>query len=276
MSLHFPRRWLGHLFRPLEQKLLHALADHLSPEARSLLAKQVEQTNLVQRHAKDKEVNLYHMRRGKVSREGVPVFPLLVPEVKLARISFTCPDRERPLRANFWLVNGRLFSLDFDQSPRGIDADDIDIAEVELLADPMVSVEVELRRSREPDDLTGWLRDWSKKWRAAGLREPVPSPRREQIIQEIDAELPGDYLQVAEQTEGMQIDGCLILGLTAIRSLVFADANYYVLAEVAERGVLAVKAGALESAIYFLGYEEELEEMGASLRSAVERLLSRQ
>ena len=257
----------------LERRLLNALADQLSPEAKPLLSKQIEAVNLVQRHTSDKEVNLYHIERGKPVFDPAFVFPIAVEEVRLGRVSFVAPGKPKAFRVDFWIVHGHLFSLEFNQSPRGVDADRIEIEDVEVLVDPMVPASVEARRPLEADALRGWPSEWPTKWQLTRLSEPLPQPDRERILEQLDAKLPADYLELVAQTEGLELDGCVVYGLSDVRSVVLPAANYYVLAEFADRGVLAVKEGKSEGTVLFVDYEGQEEGMGFSFRAAVERLL---
>lgn len=272
----FLRRRRGPPLKPLEKKLLDVLVAHLSSEAQAVLATQIGQVNLVQRHAGDKEVNLYHMERGKPAWDNVRLFPNASTETKLARISFAAADKSKPLRVEFWLVHGTLFSLQFTQSPRGIDPERIEIKDVKVLADPMVPVVAEPRGLIEPDTLRDWPGEWATKWQLTDLREPLSEPQRRQVLEQLDAKLPADYLELVTQTEGLAFDECVVYGLSEVRSVVLPAQNYYILAELADRGTLAVKEGQSDGKIYFVDYEGQEEEMGTSFRAAVERLLRNQ
>ena len=271
--MHFLRRRRGPPLKPVEKKLLDVLAAHLSPEAQAVLATQIGRVNFVQRHAGDKEVNLYHIERGKPAWGNVSLFPNTSTEAKLARVSFIAADKSKALRVDFWLVQGHLFSLQFNQSPRGIDADRIEIKDAKVLVDPMVPVVAEPRRPIEPDTLTDWAREWATRWRLTNLREPLSEPQRRQILDQLDTQLPADCLELVAQTEGLELDGCVVYGLSEVRSVVLPAQNCYVLDELADRGVLAVKEGQSDRKIYFVDYEGQEEEMGTSFRAAVERLL---
>jgi hypothetical protein len=266
--------WVARSLNPLEKKLLSELGDHLSPEARLLLSRQVEQVNLVQRHAKGKEANLYCLIRGKRSFDENFVFPVNKVEVKLARMRFVSMDVPTVFRVDFWVVRGHIFSLQYDQSPRRLRADRVEIEDVAVLIDPMMRIDDKPRRSIGVDVLTGWLSEWSTKWSLTKLKDPLSKAQRESIVRELDTELPGDYLQLVGQTEGMEIDGCLIHGLSEIRDLVMPEANYYILAEIQGRGVLVVTQESSGADIRFFDYEGGRPiNVGSSFRSAVEQQL---
>jgi hypothetical protein len=273
MNLSFPLRSRRPLLSPLEKRLVDALADHLTAEARLLLSKQIEYFNFVRRDSDDKEVNFNHIERRKSVFDPTLLFPVAAEEVRLGRISFVTPDKPKPFRVDFWIVHGHLFSLEFNESPRGINADNIEIRDVRILADPMTPQAAEPRRSKEPEALTAWPGEWSRKWRLANLSEPLPEPQRCRILDQLDSTLPADYLELVGQTEGLEVQGSVVYGLSGVRSVVLPAANYYVLAEFADRGVLAVKQGQSDGRVYFVDYEGQEEEMGSSFHMAVERLL---
>jgi hypothetical protein len=258
--------------RPLERQLVEALSDALDAEAQSLLSKQMAQVNLVQRHAEDKEVNLYRMERGKPSFEEAARFAGTVSEAEVARISFQVPNVAGTFRASFWTVNGFLFSIQFSRSPKGIKNATAEIREVELLLDPMAAPPAG-RAPAVREALRGWLREWASEWQVSGLAEPLPEAERQDLVTRIGAELPPDYLEVVAQTEGLKVDGWTIHGLSGVRSVALPDANCHVLAEHEEKGVLCVREGEQQVRLYFYGNEGAQEELGASFRQAIERLM---
>jgi hypothetical protein len=257
----------------LERILVDALVATLSPEAGSIVTRQVQAVNRVQRHANDKEVNLYRIRRGRPSREGLPLFPIALPEVKLATITYRIIGEANSSRVDFWIANGRLFSLGFQETPKKISAGEVEIRDVKLLVDPMAPATAADRRSLDRGALTGWIAEWSKQHETTSLTEPLPRPEREHRLQQLEAALPSDYLDLVSQTEGLQINGGRVYGLSEIREVVMEDATYYVLAEMEDRGVLAVRQGNSDAVIYFFAYGADGVDSGGSLREAVEKLL---
>ncbi len=228
---------------------------------------------MVQRHVDDKEVNLYQMRRGKPTVEGMPTFPLVVPEAKLATITYSAPGDSRPSRVDFWLVRGHLFSMQFSQSPRRVDPDQAEIGNVKLLVDPMVPAEVVEPHSLDPALLTGWLAEWAGRWEVTDLKAPSSPDERSGKLRQMDVTLPSDYLELVSQTDGLRINGCRVYGLTDIREVAMPDATYFVLAEMEDHGVLAAKQSQSRGTLYFFAYDRDGSAVGSSLRAAVEKLL---
>jgi hypothetical protein len=262
--------------RPLERKLFDALVAHLSSDAREVLHGQLRLVNRVQRHTDGKEVNLYQIRRRKVSLEGMPVFPFAVEEAKLASVRYRVTGETRTRRVDFWLVNGHLFQMQFRESPRGVDAEKVEIRDVKLLVDPMVPAQPEERRSLDLTALTGWLAEWSHQRQVGDLREPPPPEQRAERLGRIEAALPSDYVELLSQTDGLQVERCRVYGLSDVREVVLPDATYYVLAEMEDRGVLGVRQGQPDGELFFFAYEGDGVAVGKSLRAAVEMLLDAQ
>jgi hypothetical protein len=269
--IHALFNWLRPSVRPLERKLIDALAERLGSDARALLMEQVEQINLVQRHAKDKEVNFYCMRQGKPAFDERFRFPERH-ETKLATVTFKAANAPKQLRADFWIVNGHLFTIEFKQSPKQLR--DIEIENLELFINPMESNERETVKPKDIGALTGWLKEWATQWSMQNLKEPLPKEQRLSLLKQLYVKLPTDYVDLVTQTEGAEINGYRILGLSEIRNLVLPEANYSVLVELGKRGVLGVRQDDQDAQIYFLRYEDERPlAMGTSLRSAVESQL---
>jgi hypothetical protein len=271
----FLQKIFGSQLRPVERRLIEELANELPPEAKSLLLRQVGQVNLVQRHAKDKEVNLYSRKRGSLLFDEDSLFPAGEDAMRIARVSFSVKDRPDLCHVDFWVVGRHIFSLEFNQSPAGIPSDGIEIRKTTVLADPMRPTEPEKRKPITTEVLTGWLKEWCVKWHVRELFEPLPQSERENHLRLIDAKLPQDYLELIAQTEGMRIESWLIHGLSKMRDVVMPEENYLVLAENDELGLLAVKKESVDRLVYLFKYEEGgiVYELGRSLHSAIEQQL---
>lgn len=272
MSYRILFNWLIPPLNSLEKELIGALAGKLSPEAKKILLKQVERIKFVQRHANNKEVNLYYIEDSEASFDER--FPLNQPEIKFASISFNNLLLKKDFLVNFWLVHGRLFSLEFNQSPKKLQYKDININYVRILVNPMVPVTTEQRKRIQANVLTGWLKEWSNKWQLTELKEPLLVEQLKSLTNALNVKLPIDYLELVTQTEGMRIDGCLIYGISEVRDLIMPTQNYYILAEIAENGVFTVIQETSDSLIYFISYGDDQQiNLGTSFRFAIEQQL---
>ena len=274
MCLRTLLNWLVPSLKPLEKMIINTLAENLYKKEKTVLLKQVKRINMVQRHSECKEVNLYCIKRGKPYFDEELLFPLKEGEIKLATILFQSLKDRKKYSVDFWIVNGRLFSLVFNHSPKHLSVNDIKIEEITVFINPMLGIASKEQKSLSKDALTGWLREWSKKWSITNLREPLSHTQRKKICEQIDIKLPSEYLEIISQTEGLKIDGCLIYGLSEMRDIVTPETNYYILADIEGRGVLAVKRESADDNIYFLSYEDgQAINVGRSFRRAIEQIL---
>jgi hypothetical protein len=157
--------------------------------------------NKVQRHADDREVNLYCMNRGKAFLDESLRFPNRSPEMLLATTSVKSFGLKRPLRAEIWMSNGRVFSIVFNKSPRDI-GDDAEVSDLKVLADPMkLCIDCSLT-----------------------------AEERDRLIAALDAKLPDEYVALVADSGTTVINGWQIYDNPKVRKIVQADGNYYLVA----------------------------------------------
>jgi len=123
------------LFRPYELDVLDAVAERLSPEARSLLERQVEAVGHVQRLFDDTDVSLYPRRSGPQVRDPAIAFPNLDEDLRLATV------RVAGGRVQVSVVLGHLFQVSFRPPPKelaGAGRRGIVVEAVTIHADPMI------------------------------------------------------------------------------------------------------------------------------------------
>lgn len=115
----------------VERTVLDAVRRELPEELATRFGSRVESINRVQRLTKDKEVNLYHMKRGKPSRDDRHrLLDTDAEEVLLARVSIA-DGRHHQAEAKVWVVKGHLFSLSFSRSPRDLEGE-VQVLDVKL------------------------------------------------------------------------------------------------------------------------------------------------
>ena len=127
---------LNKLISPLKQyesALIDALAEKLNSEASSLLLEQIKRVNYIQRHNDQKEVNLYCIKYGKPFFHEKLRFLLKQSETKFASVTFEVTAISKTFRADIWLVNGYLFSIEFNSCPKKIKNNNIEIKEIIIL-----------------------------------------------------------------------------------------------------------------------------------------------
>jgi hypothetical protein len=258
-----------------ESDVIQSIKASLAPGAASQLQRQVDSINKVQRLTQGKEVNLYHMNRGRVAFDDRLRFPGLQSEALLATARLVHPDRAATVKVDAWLANGRLFSLIFDKPPQqffvGHSMDSIRprVADVRIWFDPTKAPARFTEAPLDPAALVGWLGELRASCRLTEARIPLSRSERDSLIARVDALLPPEYFEVVEQAEGVKVGDCEIHGLAAIRKVSLPSDNYYILAE-NSRGGLAVKAGCKTADIYLLLYDrDEVRLLDHSFRRAV-------
>lgn len=108
----------GSKFYPFERGILENVKSELDTEAGFLFQRQIDAVNKVQRLTDGKEVNLYQIVDGRPVFDESLCFPNMPGEVLLATVKLTSDQKRSELKSDVWLVEGRLFSLEFSQSPK--------------------------------------------------------------------------------------------------------------------------------------------------------------
>jgi hypothetical protein len=271
------RRFLGQrdLLNPLEERLLAELENALTPEGAALLAAQVGRINLVQRHSKGREVCCYALRNGRPHRDERLRFPANQPDLRFASIRFESGGHT--FSADFYLVEGYFFSIEFSQSPprevaqaKGEPAEGgrLIVKGVNVHHDPMQSPPPAVVGTATPI-LRGWLAEFPWANEISGLKSPLPAPERARHLAAIDAILPTDYTFACEVTDGFCFRTAVVSGLVDVYSIRLDDSSYWVFGQVEDVGVLAVRAESRDGVIYLLPHDGPQRLLGDSLGRAL-------
>lgn len=100
-------------FSPLEAELLNEVGRHLDTDRADRLRRRVESINLVQRLDGGRQVNAYALKNGKPAFDEATRLIAEDDERKLATFSFL-GAKQVGYEGTIWLVNGQLFSLEFN------------------------------------------------------------------------------------------------------------------------------------------------------------------
>jgi hypothetical protein len=121
----------------------------------------------------------------------------------------------------------------------------------------------------DPAMLSGWPQEFFASGRLTAARAPVVGPQRAALIAQIDAQLPVDYLEFAQQMDGARAGKCKIHGLTSVRKVALSSDNYHILAE-DDGGALAVKDGDRSGGLYRMSYErDDVQSLNRSFKTAL-------
>jgi hypothetical protein len=106
--------------KPIETRIIEAVADALPKNVASLLRMQVSLFNKVQRIDQGREVDFYRMENGKPIFPEIALFTNRDEDFELARVHLSDIATGHQTRATVKLVRGRLFSIEFSHTPRDL------------------------------------------------------------------------------------------------------------------------------------------------------------
>lgn len=261
---------------PLESTLINAYRRELTPEGQVILDRQIASTNRIHRLTDSKEVCFYRMKWGKPTFKPDDAFPLTGDEVRLASIEYTVPTTGAKMSADLWLVRGFLFSITFNRSPSDhANLDHIDVARITVLADAMQQA-VKSPHSTGEVHVSGWLSNWDRKYGLLGLSHPLSPAERDDRLANLGVGLPQEYMDLVSQTEGLQLPGCVVLGIKGIRPVVLCDATYFILAELEDRGCVVVREGDTSATVFLADYSDDAPmPSGAPFRESIEAVIEK-
>lgn len=118
-------------------RVIEAIATALPQDAADLLRAQVSLVNKVQRIDQDREVDLYHMEKGKPVFPDSALFPNRTEEFELARVHLKDVATGHQAKATVSLVKGRLFCIEFSHTPRDLPGSSGLKIEIERVTNPM-------------------------------------------------------------------------------------------------------------------------------------------
>jgi len=259
---------------PLEERLLEAVAETLPHEARERYGQQVEGVNKVQRFGAAREVNLYRMHGGKPYNAPEMAFADQRLEVELARVRFRIRGEEQIRKVSLYTVRGFLFSLVFDPPAGPVShQNDLSLLDVELVSDPTRRQHpADPRPILDTGSLSGELGRWHARFGLTDLRQPLDDGARQKRLAEIPARLPEQYLGLTQQTDGFLVGPWKVYGLAEIYGIALGEGQYQVLAELRDRGVLAVQHETPD--LYFIPFDGQAREAVETFAEEIESCLS--
>ncbi|HQR44883.1 MAG TPA: hypothetical protein PLB02_09135 [Thermoanaerobaculia bacterium] len=268
------------LFRPSRSQLKnieHAVLDeflgHFPDEAAEKFRAQMADVNLVQRHAQGREVCLYVMRHGRVARNPGLRVQNRAREATLGALFFRVAGVSQDWSVTFNMVEGYLFSLDFDPSPRAIwDRDTIECKGVRLGVSPLApSSDEPVAEPMPVHELQGWPKELADRYEIRDVDKALPEPVRRRKLAELDIRLPHDYEQLLEVCDGLRVDSVSVLGLREAYTVNRRQGRFVVIADFGGEAALGVDH---RGALFVLPFhEEKAMAAGDSLRAAIEAWL---
>jgi hypothetical protein len=259
---------------PLEQNLLNIILDGAPLPLKDRLRRQVDAINLIQRLARAKEIDFYRLVRGRPSFDENMKLPLADEERKLCTVCFSLVECGRSFKVDAWVVNGFLFSLTFDASPKRFFKRHKVIAESVRFFDDRTIERVEFDSCHVQSvimELQKYFGDCS----ISRVNQPLQGPQRDRCIAMLGTGLPEDYQRLMAIADGFVINNWTVHGLATVRHVVDVEQNYYILAEALE-SLLAVVDGDSQGQVYSIVPEEGSTNSGESFVAALRMKLSSQ
>jgi hypothetical protein len=263
--------------RPIEIRVLSEVGMHLSDANSQLMRRQLESVNKVQRFTDDREVNLFHMVRGKAFFDESLLFANRTPEARLATLKLRAKSAPSSIRAEVWLAHGRIFSVTFDSPPRLWTDDTVEIESVRLWTNPMeADTEIEARPATQSDvaRLERWLDGVAAQRAISDALAPPSELWLERRLSELEYGFTRDVVELFGISGGFRIDDYTVHGLSSIRTIILECGEFVVIAEKTPLEVLAILRDH-SGAFYRLSPDGRApEDMGTDLKSSLRRFLA--
>ncbi len=254
--------------RPLEAILLSCLEQKLKPEAARRFSLQLDAIRHVYRPRNLGEICLYFRTR---QLESV-MFPVR-DTFELARIRFSVEGRKEKWTARIACVRGHVFSIVVRPSPHDImDCNEINVAEVTLLGDPMDVLELTDESTGSTVFLYGWVREWYESYGGVAVREPPEEKVLGRWLRRVHSHVPTDYLWLLDQTNGMVLlDGkCEILPVDELVGSLSADEGFLDLIRCSSGTAIGLKLGDFTGDLFQRSDGGTLKRLGNSFQSVLE------
>ncbi|WP_422104712.1 hypothetical protein [Winogradskyella sp.] len=261
-------------FTLLEKKLLMELFDLFEPDLSNKLKKQLEyfepKRKWRQYWEKSMSVELYGDNDNPLSEE---LRYNRRDESKLAIIRFKVNDEKYAIE--FDNYDGRLWGWKIRPNPKSImKVDAVQIASKKIHTDPSSFAHPNFKKEKlkSAPAFTGWLTKLTKMDNIKASWYPIGPKFLGKYTKRIDSKLPDGYLELIEQTEGLDFEQYRILGVSEIYATGLDDGNYYHLAEF-DDGIMAIKEGEQTGTMYYCHYSGLLDELSSDFeKELIERI----
>lgn len=257
-------------FTPLEKKLLWELYELFDSDIQSKLKAQIEyfepKRKWRQFWEKSMSMELYGSNENPLSDD---LRYKRKDESKLATIRFKFKDEKYNIE--FDNYDGRIWGWKIRPNPMNImKLELIDITSKKINNDPNSFIQSSLKKEKLKSipDIDGILAKLNSIEPINQVFEPIGAEYLENYINRIDSKLPSEYLDIIQQSEGVDFREFSILGISEIRTTGLDDGNYYHLAEF-DDGILAVKEEEKNGNLYFCHYSGLLENLGTDFKKAI-------
>ncbi len=257
-----------------EEQILKSVEKKLNGIAKDIYRKQINSYNKVQRFRESKEVNLYSQKYFKIKFDESIKFPIRLEEVKFALVSITT-NIQLKLKVEIWIVNGRIFSLNFNKSPKVLKENPYEITDIKILVDPMnecIVNEIEARYTQ----IEFWLNKNSISLSIGKVYESIKNSDKRNSFNNNEINYPSDYLEMLDYCDGFISDEFEIYGLHNIREINTEKNKYFIIAECGKEFILVLCAKPNNGHIYLIDQSddsEEIKDLGESFAVALKEYI---
>ena len=259
-------------FYPLERCLLLEVINCAPSGYKDRLRKQIESITIIQRLSGLKEIDFYPMKNGKAYHDQRYLLPFRKSDHVVCTIDFEIKDSNSRFKMKAWLIEGFLFMLTFDKSPKQYRmCDEIVITKILPSYSDLTVQPINNAMGNETVD-TQKLKELLGDYNFEFMFRPIPETKKEELLCSFDSKLPKDYIKLISYADGFEIGCWIVHGLTKIRHVVGKDFNYYILAETSD-GYLTVKEGSDNAQLSFFMHDQDAVNMGSSFISALKQVL---
>lgn len=249
---------------PLEKNLLTELFDLFESDLSNKLKRQVEyfepKRKWRQYWEKSMSVELYGDNDNPLSDE---FRYKRRDESKLATIRFKVDDEKYSIE--FDNYDGRLWGWKIRPNPKSImKVNLVQVTSKKINTDPDSFAQPSFKKERVKviPTYSGWLTKLTEIDEIMGSWYPIASEYLDNYSKQIDSKLPEGYLELINQTEGLEFKQYRILGVSEIYTTGFDDGNYYHLAEF-DDGIIAIKEGEQTGKMYHCHYSGLRDELSS-------------
>nr|WP_294780940.1 hypothetical protein [uncultured Flavobacterium sp.] len=205
----------------------------------------------------DKSMSLELYEDGKMSSE------LRYPrrdENKIATIRFKVNNEKYSIE--FDSYNGRIWGWKIRPNPKHIQkAKNIQITSKKIDNDPheKVSITIEKKEFKKIPDFNGIIKEISQFRPVKKAFLPLIPKQIEFFKRKIDSILPNTYIEIIEQSEGLEFNDFRILGISEVQKTGLDDGNYFHLVEF-DYGIITIKENDKNGELYFCHFSGGLIE----------------
>lgn len=257
-------------FTPIEKKLLSELYELFDSNIQTKLKAQIEyfepKRKWRQFWEKSMSLELYGNNENPLSDN---LRYKRKDESKLATIRFKANDEKYQIE--FDNYDGRIWGWKIRPNPKNIlKLESINVTSKKINNDPNSFAQSSFKKEKFKTipNFNGLLGKLNNIEPINQVFEPIGAEYLENYIKRIDSRLPSEYLDIIQQSEGVDFREFSILGISEIRTTGLDDGNYYHLAEF-DDGVLAVKEEEKNGTLYYCHYSGLLDNLGTDFKKAI-------